>query len=167
MTSLPNYLNAIYNLNPVIENWPNLIGNIGQFLYVLLMVVIVCALAYYTTRLLGSAKFGRRGRNLELIETLGVGTQTFIHIIKSGEKYVLIGVTRNQVTFLKELDADDLTFPDVAQTTGFESLLSRFRQFPPEDIIDRNGWEDRDGDRNDKEVENNRDVDNDGEEKSP
>ena len=105
--------------------------NVGQFFSTLLLIVFVCALAYYTTRLLGAARFGRLGgrRNLEILETLGVGSQSFVQIVRVGEKYVLIGVTRGQVSLLTQLEEDQLKFPEVShQVAGFDALLNRFQK---------------------------------------
>ena len=49
-----------------LNNWPSLEA-VGQFFYILLAVAFVALLAYYSTKLLASAKLGRgRGgrRNL-------------------------------------------------------------------------------------------------------
>lgn len=114
---------------------PASMAPLGQFLYVFLLVIAVSALAFYTTRLIGSAKYGRLGRrNIEIIESMGVGPQSFIHIVKVGEQYILIGVTRGQVNILTQLEADHLNLSESSQTSAFESLMNRFqkKEDPPE-----------------------------------
>jgi len=108
------------------------------------MVVVVALLAYYTTRMLASAKFTRGGRrNLEHIESIGVGPQSYIHIVRAGKKYVLIGVTRGNVNFLTEVDEEGLSLSLDGQRPGFESFMSRFQKKNEES-------EKQDNDRNER-----------------
>jgi len=106
-------------------------SSVAQFFYILVLVVVVSMLAYYTTRMVGSARFGRFGRrNLEVLESMGVGPQSFVHIMRVGEKYVLIGVTRGQVSFLTELEEGQLEFAEGGQLgkkPSFESFLGHFQ----------------------------------------
>ena len=102
----------------------------GPFFNMVLLVAVVGGLAYLTTRMLGMAKYGRGGRrNLEIVESMGVGPQSFVHVLRAGERYMLVGVTRGQVTMLSELDKDQLKIPEgiALPPVGFDSLLSRFQ----------------------------------------
>ena len=100
---------------------------VADFLYVVLVVVVVSFLAYYTTRLVGSAKFVRGGRrNMEIIESMGVGPQSYIHILRVGEKYLLVGVTRGQVNLLSHLDGEQFKFAPGEKGLAFQSLLGKF-----------------------------------------
>ena len=119
------------------ENWSTSLATVGQFFYigpllnVLFWVIIVSTLAYFTTRMVASARFNRGSRrNLAIVESMGVGAQAFVHIARVGEKYVLIGVTRGQVSMLTELDPSQLQLPEggVIPPT-FEALMKRLR--PP------------------------------------
>ena len=127
---LANLFNARYTAHSLVQNWSTTIPPVGQFFYTLLLVIVVAAMAYYTTRLLGSARFMRGGRrNLEILESLAVGPQSFVHVLRVGEQYVLVGVTRGQVTMLTQLEADQLKLPEGGTASiGFESLLSRFQK---------------------------------------
>ena len=116
---------TVYILN---GNWPAMTPPVGQFFSIFILIIAVCALAYYTTRLLGAARYGRFGkRNIEIIESMGVGPQSFVHIMRIGEKYVMIGVTRNQINMITELDEGQISLAESHQITGgFESLMGRF-----------------------------------------
>jgi flagellar biogenesis protein FliO len=79
--------------------------------------------------MVASAKYGRGGRrNLEILESMGVGPQSFVHVLRVGGQYMLIGVTRGQVNLLSELDESRLVLPEVGQRVTFESILSSFRR---------------------------------------
>ena len=130
-------LDVRHTVYSLAQNWSTPMPPVGQFFSFFLLVVLVAVLAYYTTRLIGgSAKFGRGAkRNLELLESMGVGTQSYVHILRVGEQYILVGVTRGQVSLLTQLSADQLQLPEGGQGVGFDSILSRFqkKQDPPDD----------------------------------
>lgn len=118
-------LAAVYIL---IQDWSTPMTPVVQFFNIVLLVAAVGALAYFTTKLIGRGKIGSSGRNLQVIETIGVGPQSFIQILRVGTQYVLVGVTRGQITKLSELDSSQLTLPEPGQSVGFESFLSRFQK---------------------------------------
>jgi flagellar protein FliO/FliZ len=122
------------------SNWPASLGAIGQFLYVLLLVVVVSLLAYYSIRLLGMAKFARGAkRNLEIIESMNVGMQSFIHLVRAGEKFMVVGVSRGRVNLITEVDADQLVLPDGKIVVPFKKFMERFTKSKPlEDIPTEN-----------------------------
>jgi flagellar protein FliO/FliZ len=110
------------------SGWSASLQGVGQFFYILLLVVLVSVLAYYTTRWVASARFGRLGkRNLEIVESIGVGTQAYVHLVRVGKKYALVGVTRMQVSPLYELSEDDLIFDEATGGTNFQTIFSRFQ----------------------------------------
>ena len=133
--------NALYSLS---LDWTTQAQLVVRFFSTIFMVVVVALLAYYTTRMLASAKFTRGGRrNLEHIESIGVGPQSYIHIVRAGKKYVLIGVTRGNVNFLTEVDEEGLSLSLDGQRPGFESFMSRFQKKNEES-------EKQDNDRNER-----------------
>ena len=108
---------------------PNTAAQVGQLFWVIFVIVLVAVLAYYTTRLVASAKYGRGAkRNLELVESMSVGPQSFVHIVRMGGAYAAIGVTRGQVTLLTELDADRLELPQVKERPSFEAMLGKLKR---------------------------------------
>lgn len=124
-----NLLDVRHTVYSLAGNWSTPMNSVVQFFYILLLVAIVGGLAYYTTRLIGSARYGRGGRrNLEIIESIGVGPQSFIHVVRIGGQYILIGVTRGQVNLITQLDADGLKLPEGGQGSHFESLFNRFQK---------------------------------------
>jgi flagellar biogenesis protein FliO len=126
------------------NNWPSL-ASVGQFFYYLLIVAFVALLAYYSTKLLASARAGRnRGgkRNLELLESVGLGAQAMAQIVRAGDKLFLIGVTKERVTLLAALDGAGVELPEPAGLrldASFDKVLQRLMhrgQKLPEDTRD-------------------------------
>ena len=118
---------AIYSLS---KDWSTPMFPVVQSFNILFLVAVVASLAYITVKLVGGARYGRGGvrRNLEIVESISVGPQSYVHVIRVGGQYILIGTTRGQVTMLTQLDQDQLKLPEAVQGVGFESFLSRFQK---------------------------------------
>ena len=110
----------------IAENWPATANAAGQFFSVVptavLMLpsdqfwfwfrwvgatVFVSLLAYYVIKLMAGARgrqFKRTSGNLQLIDSISVGLGTSVQIIKAGEKYIVISVSKERVTYLTEVE---------------------------------------------------------------
>ncbi len=112
------------------SNWPSF-DYLGQFFSIFLLVGIILVMAYLSYRLLSSSRHaGKNGteRNLQIIESIGVGVQTTVQIIRSGEKYFLLGVAKEKVTLLAELDKETLklrTDKNILVNSPFDKVLKR------------------------------------------
>ena len=82
----------------------------GQIAVFLAVFAVVLFLAYYATKMISSARFVRKGRNLEIVETrsLGAKTQNQLALVRAGEKVYLLGVNRSGVTLLSEIPAEQI-----------------------------------------------------------
>ena len=90
-------------MTSLLAGWPTT-SDVGRFFYILILVVFVALLAYWSTKLIASARVGklRSGkRNLEVLESIGVGVQAAVQIIRAGEQFFLIGVTKEKISMLK------------------------------------------------------------------
>ncbi len=80
-----------------------------QFLTVILVFLFVLALTYFTTRFVGNYQKARSvNRNFEVIETYRITNGKYLQIVKIGEKYVVIGIGKDNITSICELSADDI-----------------------------------------------------------
>jgi len=109
-------------------NWPPMTP-LGQFFYILLMVAIVGVLAYFSTKMLATARRGGGGlnskRNLQIIDSIGVSTQSTVQIIRAGERFFLIGVSRDRVNFLTEIKKDEIEII-ASQNPAFNKIFKKF-----------------------------------------
>lgn len=84
-------------------------GSIAQLITVLLIFVFVLFITAYITKLVGGyQKMQGRNRNLEVIETLRITNTKYVQIVRAANKYIVIGVGKNEISMLTELDADEL-----------------------------------------------------------
>lgn len=89
-------------------------NNIGvQLLLVIVLTGLILLLAYVFTRyvvggrmLSGFGGMSRSGR-LQLLEQLSLGREERIAVVQAGERYVLVGITKQSVTLLLELTAEE------------------------------------------------------------
>ena len=95
--------------------------------------IFVSLLAYYVIRLMGGARvrqFGRTRGNLQLIDSISVGVGTAIQIVKAGEKFLVISVSKERVTLLTEIE--DLELAEESEQgfdpsqVPFGTILARF-----------------------------------------
>lgn len=90
-----------------VESLFNLFGMILVFLFIL-------GIAYLTTRMLGDSKLlKQRNKNIDIIETYKLGPNKFIQIIKVGEKYVAIGIGKDEIEYLTELPKEQLILDSI------------------------------------------------------
>jgi len=102
---------------------------IAQLFFILIVLIGVIILAVYVTRFVAGAKYMRRGNNnLKLVDSIGLGFQNGIHLVKAGKKYVLLGITKDRITFLCELsefDIEDMEQEQNSALPSFDNYLNR------------------------------------------
>ena len=110
-----------------------------QLIIVLVCFVVVLVLAYYTTRWLANYQKGRSfNKNLKIFETLKLSPDKYVQIIACGkEKYLIVGLSKNEVTLLGELSEDELIDLDTIMSdnnnnnsntsTGFSQIIEKMK----------------------------------------
>ena len=103
-----------------------------QFLTVILVFLLVLALTYFTTRFVGNYQKARSvNRNFEVIETFRITNGKYLQIVKIGEKYMVIGIGKDNITSICELSADDIkpvTESPSQSIETFKNILDKARQ---------------------------------------
>ncbi|MGN1206135.1 MAG: flagellar biosynthetic protein FliO [Eubacterium sp.] len=89
-----------------------MVNNILQLIASLFIFVLVLALTYYVTKWIAkSGAMQSRTKNIKVIETYKIAPSKYIQIVQIAEKVCAIGVTKEQITFLTELN--ELSFEDL------------------------------------------------------
>ena len=89
------------------------VSSVGQLLTVLLIFVFVLALTYFSTRLIaGFQKEKSTGNNVEILETDRISQNKFIQLIRIGDRYFALAVSKDTVTLISEIDESSLNFKD-------------------------------------------------------
>ena len=85
----------------------------AQFFTVLLIFLLVVGLTYLVTKWLASwQKVKTAGSNISVIETYRISQSQYVQILKIGEKYVCLAVSKDSTEKLCELDANEITIPE-------------------------------------------------------
>ncbi len=100
----------------------SLILGIGIFI---LIFIFVLFLAWATTKFIAHAKLGS-SKNIEIKETLPVTQGQYLQIIRIGNKYHLIGLSKNNITYCTELEKEELNFDNLPIQT-FGDYLKKFK----------------------------------------
>ena len=107
----------------------------GQLIKVLLIFVFVLAMTYYVTRWIGGyQKTHSCGKNLRLVETMNLGSNKMISIVRAGSKYLVVAVGKEEMSLLAELSADevqDLTDNATVTQESFQEIFNKLKDKLP------------------------------------
>ena len=101
-----------------------------DFVILLLIFVAVLVATYFFTKwMAGFQREKTSTGNIEVIETARISTTKYIQIIRIGEKYVAIGVGKDEITNLGEISEDGLVLKDASASgsQSFKEILEKFK----------------------------------------
>ena len=107
-----------------------------QLVSALLIFALVLLLTYFTTRWVGGyQKVRMKSRNLQIIESLSVGNNKSICLLKTGNEYIVIAVGKDEIhslATLKEEQLTDISFKDegidvMAGGESFQEILGQLK----------------------------------------
>ncbi len=91
------------------NNWSSVAAMIGQFFFLIVVFIGILYLAYLSTKFLAKTRINAaRGENIKVIESVFVGGQASIQLIKVGEQFFLISAGKDKVVFLTEVKSDGI-----------------------------------------------------------
>lgn len=102
-----------------------------QFMTVLVLFIFVLAITYVVTRWIAKSQQGRVGTgNLEVVETCRITANKYVQIVRAGEKYLVIGVGKDEIHMLAELSEQELVLRDdgKGQNPDFAGVLDKVRK---------------------------------------
>ena len=100
-----------------------------QFISILIIFVFVLGATYYVTKWIANyQKDVSYGKNIKVIETSKISATKYIQIVKIGNRYVAIAVSKDQVTNLGDVDYEDLVFDDNENSNmGFKEIFEKIK----------------------------------------
>ena len=102
-----------------------------QFMTVLVLFIFVLAITYVVTRWIAKSQQERVGTgNLEVVETYRITANKYVQIVRAGEKYLVIGVGKDEIHMLAELSEQELVLRDngKGQNSDFAGVLDKVRK---------------------------------------
>lgn len=106
-------------------------STIYGILYFLFMSAVILGAAYFATKYLARRGLNRSGnKNLKIIESVSLGIDRSLLLVKVGEQYLLLGSTQKNITMLSEIDSEKLS------TTTFKDVYSKIESVNTENYMD-------------------------------
>lgn len=109
--------------------------DIDNVLKIILFLIGFCAilfLTYVTTRYIGQKQIRTmRSKNISILETVMLGVDKRLHLVKAGNSYILIASTSKSIEFLTAVDMDEAeikeeTVADNDTRFDFRAILEKY-----------------------------------------
>ena len=85
------------------------IQSVFELLGLILIFVIVLVVCYYTTRFVaGRLLVQKKMGNFEIVETFAISQNKYLQLIRMGNKYVVIYVSKDSVNYITELEENEI-----------------------------------------------------------
>lgn len=102
-------------------------ATILSLIVTIIAIVFICFLAWFVTRFVASrGNTGIKNGNIRVIEKIVISRDSCIMLVKIVDKVLLVGVTPQGMTTLKEFDADMVTLAE--EPPKAESFAQALRQ---------------------------------------
>lgn len=99
----------------------------AQFLTVLIVLVVVLAITALVTKWMANYQKGvSSGRNIEVIETTRVANNKWMQIVRVGNTYKVLAISKENITYLGEVDPSELKeIKSDGNKFAFKSMFSK------------------------------------------
>ncbi len=119
-----NYFLILSNNTNKIDNRPAEITTAGQILYVILAFSFIIFLIYISGMFIKNKNMTlARSKNIEVVEKISIGVANVIAILRCGDEYFLVSITKEKTTLITKLDENSLDFTE-RKNANFGKLLS-------------------------------------------
>lgn len=109
----------------------------AQLVTLLLIFAFVLGLTYFATRWVGNIQKERSaGSNIKILETAKISNTKYIQVVKIGSQCFAIAVCKDTVTYLCELQEEDLIYRETStqiKSESFQAILDKFKKDKPKD----------------------------------
>lgn len=106
-------------------------NSVAQFITVLLIFIMVLAVTYLVTRWIGNfQKSQGMGSSIEVIETARISQNAYVQIVRIGQRYVALSVSKENVAYICDVPKEDIASDNgmnAAYDTGFGAILDKLR----------------------------------------
>ena len=105
-------------------------GGVGQLITVLLIFIFVLALTFFVTKWIANyQKEKAPGENIVILESKRVAPGKLIEVVKIGDRVIAIGIGKDEISYLGDLNEDSLDYETPAQGTfSFKDFMNRARE---------------------------------------
>ena len=118
----------------------NKTDSVVQFLTLLVIFVFIIAVTYLTVRWMSRVTQAQsKYSNIDIIETKRIANNKYLQIVKAGDKYLLLGIGKDEVNLIGELTGSELVLRDENSTGGtvsFSSFLEKAKNLANKNLND-------------------------------
>ena len=94
------------------------VNGVIQLIVVIIMFLFVLALAYLAARLAGRFQSNIQSQsNIRILEVARISNNKYIQIVKIGQRYYAVGVGKEEVNLIAELQEEDLNLKTTTEGT--------------------------------------------------
>lgn len=85
------------------------VQSLFELLGLILVFIIVLVVCYYTTRFVaGRQTVQKKPGNFEILETFPIAQNKYLQLIRMGNKYVVISVSKESVNYITDLEEEEI-----------------------------------------------------------
>ena len=107
---------------------PSTFESVMELIGLILIFIIVLVACYFTTRFVaGKQMVQKKMGNFETVETYAIAQNKYLQLIRMGNKYVVISVSKDSVQYITELEENEICRMQKevsAQGKSFKEILS-------------------------------------------
>ena len=109
------------------------VNSVVQLITILVIFVLVLVITLYVTRwIAGFQKNQMSGSNMTIVDTMRLTQNQVIQIVKIGEQYLAIAISKDQVTFLTKLDESEIHVDTAkGEAADFSTIFKRVKSSLP------------------------------------
>lgn len=86
---------------------PNFFMSILKLIYLIIIFLIILGASYYLSKFIAK-KNSVKNKHMKIVETLSLGYDKNIHIIKIGETFFLVSSTQKEINLLDRLSKEEM-----------------------------------------------------------
>lgn len=104
--------------------------SLWQLVGLVLLLIIILIAAYYTSRFIGGIKLGQlKKSNFQVIDSYRVTPNKALQIVKIGNKYVVIAIGKDDITYITELDESEVMIREIHQgdKQSFKQIFDKLK----------------------------------------
>lgn len=113
-------------------------GNIGELIVLIIIFILIIVACYYVTRFLGGKQLKQmKNSNFTVIDTYRVTQNKFLQLVRMGNQYIVIAVTKDSITVIANLSEEEVVKPeDKSQEVNFKNILTNLMNKKKEEKVD-------------------------------
>jgi len=106
-------------------------NSVFELIGMILIFIIILVASYFTSKWIGKANMiSNRAKNISVIETFRISPSKCLQIIKVGNRYIVIGITKEHIEMLTEINEEDidLNLKEGGEPLNFQQIFSQAKK---------------------------------------